>query len=67
MKRHVSSLVLSKLGDALESKKMRPEELAVKTGLSMDTIRNAKRKKAVSFSTASSIAKGLGLTREDLI
>jgi len=57
---------LTRLTETLKAKGIRPEELATKTRLSIETIRNARRGKSVSFSTAHAIAHGLGVKPEEL-
>lgn len=67
MKRETNSKKLVRFTAVIEAKHARLEDLAHKTGLSIDTLRNAKRGKSVSHSTWCAIAKGLGVAREELV
>lgn len=58
---------LTRLVVVMDEKKVRPEDLAASTGLSIDTIRNARRGKSVSNSTQAAIERGLKVKREELI
>jgi transcriptional regulator with XRE-family HTH domain len=57
---------LTRLNEVMKAKGMRPESLAAMSGLSISTIRNARRKKVVSNSTWFSIALHLKVKKEDL-
>lgn len=57
---------LDKLAKTMDEHKMRPEELAYKTGLSITTILKAKRGENVTFGTATLIAQGMKMKKEDL-
>lgn len=59
-------MILAKLADEMERQSMRPEMLAVKTGLSIRTILNAKAGKSVSVGTATLIAQKLKVKAADL-
>lgn len=57
---------LTKLADEMTTHKFRPEDLAAKTGLSIRTIISARDCKSVSFGTATLIAQGMKMKKEDL-
>jgi transcriptional regulator with XRE-family HTH domain len=59
-------MVLAKLAEEMTQQKMRPEDLAAKTGLSIRTILNARDGKSVSLGTASLIAQKLKMRAEAL-
>lgn len=57
---------LAKLSTIMTDHKVRPEELAYKTGLSITTILKAKRGDNVTLGTATLIAQGMKMKKEDL-
>ena len=57
---------LEKLHDTMDEKGIKPEELAVKTGLSFSTIQKARKGLSVTLGTATLIAQGMKMKKEDL-
>lgn len=63
-------MILSELEATMSEHSIRPEDLAAKTGLSINTILNARRGKSVSIGTASLIdmtVKKMKGKREDSV
>jgi transcriptional regulator with XRE-family HTH domain len=59
-------MILTRLGEKMKGH-MRAEELAVKSGLSFNTIRKAMKGEEVSAGTAALIAQGMKMKKEDLV
>ena len=60
-------MVLSKLTDVMDKQKVGKAELAVKTGLSVETIENARKGKSVSGTTWTLIAAKLKVDKHTLV
>lgn len=60
-------MVLSKLKEAMEVKKVTETELAAKVMLTTRSIQNAMNKKGVTLNTAKRIASGMRINLEQLI
>jgi transcriptional regulator with XRE-family HTH domain len=58
---------LERLINVMEERGMKPETLALKTGLSFSTIQKARRGHSVTLGTATLIAQGMKMKKEDLI
>ena len=58
---------LAKLSNTMWDHKVRPEELAYKTGLSITTILKARKGLNVTLGTATLIAQGMKCKKEELV
>ena len=58
---------LNRLQSKMEIAHVRPEDLATKTGLSISTIMKARRGGSITLGTATLIAQGMKMKKEDLI
>jgi transcriptional regulator with XRE-family HTH domain len=58
---------LEKLHETMDRLGVKPEALAQKTGLSFSTIQKARRGHSVTLGTATLIALGMKMKKEDLV